>query len=78
MHFHEWKLLYFDWNVLKYVPKGPIIIMPALLQIMAKLKLFEQMKKQIVTEQPYDNLTTTKHNKFLRYKIYTNSHENDF
>ena len=38
MHFHEWKVLYFDQNfnqVFSLMPYGPIDNFPALVQIMA-------------------------------------------
>ena len=35
MHFHEWKILYFDQNCTEVVPKGPIGNNPELVQIMA-------------------------------------------
>ena len=35
MHFHEWKLLYFDSNFTEVVPKDPIINKSALVQVMA-------------------------------------------
>ena len=35
MHFHEWKVVYFDWNSIEIVPKGPIDNKSSLIQVRA-------------------------------------------